>query len=77
HSLWRHIRKEFEDYIAKPKENGYRSVHTGGIGPEGKELEVQIRPHDMHEEAELGDCAHRRYKGTDVNSVSKQYQEKI
>ena len=77
HTLWRHIPKEFDDYIANPKENGYRSLHTAVIGPEGKVLEVQIRTHSMHEEAELGVCAHWRYKGTDVKSGSNHYEEKI
>ncbi|MAB98898.1 MAG: GTP diphosphokinase, partial [Pseudomonadaceae bacterium] len=77
HTLWRHIPKEFDDYIANPKENGYRSLHTAVLGPEGKVLEVQIRTHAMHEEAELGVCAHWRYKGTDVNSSSNHYEEKI
>lgn len=77
HTLWRHIPREFDDYIANPKENGYRSLHTAVIGPEGKVLEVQIRTHGMHEEAELGVCAHWRYKGTDVNSGSDHYEEKI
>ncbi len=77
HTLWRHIPKEFDDYIANPKENGYRSLHTAVIGPEGKVLEVQIRTHTMHEEAELGVCAHWRYKGTDVRSKSDHYEEKI
>ncbi len=77
HTLWRHIPKEFDDYIANPKENGYRSLHTAVIGPEGKVLEVQIRTHAMHEEAELGVCAHWLYKGTDVNSGSSHYEEKI
>ncbi|GGJ90702.1 GTP diphosphokinase [Pseudomonas matsuisoli] len=77
HTLWRHIPKEFDDYIANPKENGYRSLHTAVIGPEGKVLEVQIRTHAMHEEAELGVCAHWRYKGTDVKSGSSHYEEKI
>ncbi|GGL94506.1 GTP diphosphokinase [Pseudomonas asuensis] len=77
HTLWRHIPKEFDDYIANPKENGYRSLHTAVIGPEGKVLEVQIRTHAMHEEAELGVCAHWRYKGTDVKSASSHYEEKI
>jgi len=77
HTLWRHIPKEFDDYIANPKENGYRSLHTAVLGPEGKVLEVQIRTLAMHEEAELGVCAHWRYKGTDVNSSSDHYEEKI
>jgi GTP pyrophosphokinase len=77
HSLWRHIPKEFDDYIANPKENGNRSLHTAVLGPEGKVLEVQIRTHAMHEEAELGVCAHWKYKGTDVNSGSDHYEEKI
>lgn len=77
HSLWNNIAREFDDYIANPKENGYRSLHTAVIGPEGKVLEVQIRTHAMHEEAELGVCAHWRYKGTDVNSRSDHYEEKI
>ena len=77
HSLWRHIPNEFDDYIANPKENGYRSLHTAVIGPGGKALEVQIRTHAMHEEAELGVCAHWRYKGTDVDSSSTAYEDKI
>ncbi|MBX9914217.1 MAG: HD domain-containing protein, partial [Pseudomonadaceae bacterium] len=77
HSLWRHVPKEFDDYIANPKENGYRSLHTAVLGPDGKVFEVQIRTSDMHEEAELGVCAHWRYKGTDVKSGSNHYEEKI
>ena len=77
HSLWRHIPNEFDDYIANPKENGYQSLHTAVIGPEGKVVEVQIRTQRMHEEAELGVCAHWRYKGTDTRSKSSGYEEKI
>ena len=77
HGLWRNVPNEFDDYIANPKENGYRSLHTAVIGPEGKVLEVQIRTHSMHEEAELGVCAHWRYKGTDVKASSNHYEEKI
>jgi GTP pyrophosphokinase len=78
HGLWRNIPKEFDDYIANPKENGYRSLHTAVIGPEGKILEVQIRTDTMHEEAELGVCAHWRYKGSDAESRGvNSYEEKI
>ncbi|MBE9540407.1 MAG: GTP diphosphokinase [Proteobacteria bacterium] len=79
HGLWRNIPNEFDDYIANPKENGYRSLHTALIGPEGKVLEVQIRTHEMHEEAELGVCAHWRYKGADTRSgaLANTYEEKI
>jgi GTP pyrophosphokinase len=78
HGLWRNIPNEFDDYIANPKENGYRSLHTAVIGPEGKILEVQIRTNDMDEEAELGVCAHWRYKGSErEGSLSSSYEEKI
>jgi GTP pyrophosphokinase len=78
HGLWRNIPNEFDDYIANPKENGYRSLHTAVIGPEGKILEVQIRTRQMDEEAELGVCAHWRYKGSDSTSaMASTYEEKI
>ena len=78
HGLWRNIPNEFDDYIANPKENGYRSLHTAVIGPEGKILEVQIRTHDMDEEAELGVCAHWHYKGTEgARELASSYEEKI
>ncbi|MEX0605451.1 MAG: GTP diphosphokinase [Marinobacter sp.] len=77
HGLWRHIPNEFDDYIANPKENGYQSLHTAVIGPEGKVMEVQIRTHKMHEEAELGVCAHWLYKGMDKGNRSTGYDAKI
>jgi GTP pyrophosphokinase len=76
HGLWRNIPNEFDDYIANPKNNGYRSLHTAVIGPEGKVLEVQIRTFKMHEESEFGVCAHWRYKGSDSQGGSS-YEEKI
>ncbi len=77
HTKWHHIPQEFDDYIANPKENGYRSIHTALIGPDDQVVEVQIRTADMHREAELGVAAHWTYKGDVTQARSPQQREKL
>ncbi|MFX6317104.1 bifunctional (p)ppGpp synthetase/guanosine-3',5'-bis(diphosphate) 3'-pyrophosphohydrolase [Acinetobacter baumannii] len=67
HQIWRHIPHQFDDFITNPKANGYRSLHTAVIA-ENKSLEVQIRTHEMHDEAELGVCSHFNYKEGSKNT---------
>ena len=62
HESWHPIQKEFDDYIARPKSNGYRSLHTAVLGPRELPVEVQIRTRQMHHDSELGVAAHWRYK---------------
>jgi len=75
HGRWPYIPGEFDDYVATPKSNGYRSIHTAVIGPAAKSVEVQIRTPQMHEHAELGVAAHWTYKEGGARDAD--YQRKI
>jgi GTP pyrophosphokinase len=75
HGLWPYIPGEFDDYIATPKDNNYRSLHTAVIGPGRLPLEVQIRTREMHEHAELGVAAHWQYK--EGRKAEASFQQKI
>lgn len=75
HEKWAHVPHEFDDYIAKPKPNGYQSIHTVVIGPQNVHVEIQIRTFAMHEAAELGVAAHWKYK--ENNQHQDEYENKI
>ena len=74
HGAYRTLPGRFKDFISTPKPNGYRSLHTTIIGPEGRKIEVQIRTRDMHEVAELGVAAHWAYKQEGRITEGKQYR---
>ncbi|MBD1226619.1 GTP diphosphokinase [Xenorhabdus griffiniae] len=79
HTHYRHLPDEFDDYVANPKPNGYQSIHTVVLGPNGKTLEIQIRTRQMHDDAELGVAAHWKYKeGTALGGgKSGSYESRI
>jgi GTP pyrophosphokinase len=74
HGAYPVIPGRFRDYISTPKPNGYRSVHTGVLGPERQRIEIQIRTREMHEVAELGVAAHWSYKQGISNTNGRQYR---
>lgn len=78
HTHFHHIPREFDDYVANPKPNGYQSIHTVVVGEEGKTVEIQIRTEQMHQDAELGVAAHWRYKeGSQAAAKTSTFEDKI
>ena len=77
HSRWNYVKHEFDDYITTPKENGYQSIHTVIIGPEGKTVEIQIRTPEMHHHAEYGVAAHWLYKEGGKSGFDKNLEQSI
>lgn len=77
HTNWKHLASEFSDYVATPKPNGYQSIHTVVLGPEGKSIEVQIRTQQMDDDAELGVAAHWRYKEGTASGKTTGFDDKI
>lgn len=75
HSFWRPMPGEFDDYIAAPKDNFYQSLHTTLVYDDGRLLEVQIRTHEMHQNAELGIAAYWRYK--DNPTIAETYERRL
>jgi guanosine-3',5'-bis(diphosphate) 3'-pyrophosphohydrolase len=77
HNLWRPIPGEFDDYIAAPKDNFYRSLHTAVLDNHGKTVEVQIRTWQMHEDAEYGIAAHWRYKEGNKQTHDEAFEQRL